>query len=432
MPSYHPGRRVFRLLSAAAVVTGLTLGTGALAYPAQASTSATVNPVKKKKFVVPPAKSWVGGQNLISARELTDLPAGVPLPPAPKSASWLVADLDSREILAAKNVHSPLLPASTLKLFTALAIAPTLDPKQVYTGTTADENIDGTRVGIVAGSKYTVNDLLHGLIMVSGNDTANALGNLAGGQTAAIAMMRQEAQKLGAFDTVVRNTSGLDAKGQVSSAYDLALAGSEALKNPELAKIMVTPTYSFPSRGKTLGAKRKHYQTQNHNRLLGYLPGMIGVKNGYTTHALGTNVSAATYQGHRYIVVLMHTEGTIYTPSGDLLKWAFKYGQKANPVGTLVKPGELTAMNGPGILTPTPSPAPTLSAAKPGAQAASALSASASVSPENPMIRFWPVAAVGVLLLGGVIFGLRPVLAGTRRARMRKLKDRQRRSRHRY
>ncbi len=62
MPSYHPGRRVFRLLSAAAVVTGLTLGTGALAYPAQASTSATVNPVKKKKFVVPPAKSWVAGR----------------------------------------------------------------------------------------------------------------------------------------------------------------------------------------------------------------------------------------------------------------------------------------------------------------------------------------------------------------------------------
>ncbi|MCD5349856.1 D-alanyl-D-alanine carboxypeptidase family protein [Kineosporia mesophila] len=430
MSSSH---RVLRIVTAVTAAAALTLSAAGTAQAAPTQD-------KKDDFVLPQAVSWVGGEDLISTKTLTDLPDGVKAPPKVKAAAWLVADLDSREILAAKNVHVPLRPASTLKLFTSLTIEPQLELDQVYTGREEDEAIEGTRVGIVKGSKYTVDDLFHGLLMASGNDTANALSNLIGGQAAAVTQIQAEATSLGAFDTVVRNTSGLDTKGQVSSAYDLALAGAAALQNETLAKIMVTPAYAFPNKGKSLSAKRKHYQIQNHNRLLGYLPGVMGVKNGYTTKAGSTNVAAAAHQGHHYIAVVLRSDGSVFTPSGDLLKWAFTYGQKANPVGRLVEPGELSAMTGPGIDV---SAAQATSSPDSGAvdgmingagsdQLKAALPAANTVSTTQHMTRFWPLVLTLALLLVAAAFGLRPVLVNSRRSRARQVRRRQRDSRHLY
>jgi serine-type D-Ala-D-Ala carboxypeptidase (penicillin-binding protein 5/6) len=325
----------------------------------------------EKKKLPPPvaATSWVGGERLIDSRPLTDLPAGVKAPKAPKAVSWLVADLDTGSIVAARRAHVLLPPASTLKLFTALALAPRLDPKAVYTGQESDANIEGTKVGIVRGSKYTVDDLLHGMLMTSGNDCANALANEVGGVGSATALMQAEALRLGAFDTVIRNPSGLDAKGQVSSAYDLALAGTEALRRKQLTRIMLTRDYQFPGKGRSLGKKRHRYFIPNHDRLVLYYPGAIGGKNGFTTQARGTFVGAAHRDGHTYLAVVMRSEGPSWKQAADLLDWAFATSGRARPVGRLVVPGELSAKVGPGVLsaatTPTPSPGSSPSASGP-------------------------------------------------------------------
>jgi D-alanyl-D-alanine carboxypeptidase (penicillin-binding protein 5/6) len=341
------------------MTAGFVLAVGA---PTGSATAAIAG-AKPTPAPLPTASSWVGGKKLIGTSVLTDLPAGVPKPKSPDAASWLIADLDSRSVLAARRVHVPLAPASTLKIFTALALAPKLDPDKVYTGRDADAAIDGTKVGIDPGSTYTVDDLLHGMMMSSGNDCANALGTLVGGNAKATTLMHEEAMALGAFDTVARNTSGLDAKGQVSSAYDLALAGSAALRNKQLATIMKTTAYKFPGIGKSLGKKRKRFETQNHNRLLRNYTGSIGVKNGYTVAARGSFVGAATRGGHTYLVVVMRSEGSTWHQAADLLDWAFAHGKRARPVGTLVQPGELTAKIGPAVgddglslvaATPTP------------------------------------------------------------------------------
>lgn len=345
-----------------------TLALAGLLLAGTLSPGAALAAPPKPPQPLPTASSWVGGKQLISTRVLADLPAGVRPPPAPKAASWLVADLDSREILAGRRVHVPLAPASTLKILTALALAPELDPKAVYTGQDADAAIDGTKVGIDPGSTYTVDDLLHGLIMGSGNDCANALAELVGGRSVATGLMQDVATRLGAFDTVARNTSGLDAKGQVSSAYDLALAGSAALQDEQLAKIMKTTAYRFPGKGKSLGAKRSRFETQNHNRLLRNYDGSLGVKNGYTVAARGSFVGAAERGGRTYLAVVMRAEGVTWHQAADLLDWAFENGGRARPVGTLVEPGELPAKIGPaegddgavlGVATGTPSPVPT-------------------------------------------------------------------------
>lgn len=314
-------------------------------------TSAAAAKAKPKPEPVPKAKSWVGGDQLIETRELVDLPAGVPRPPVPHAVSWLVADLDTRQILAGRRVHVPLRPASTLKIFTALALAHRLDPSAVYTGRPDDAAVDGTKVGVVPGSTYTINDLLHGMLMSSGNDCANAIGNAVGGKREAVKLIQAEAVKLGAFDTIARTTNGLDAKGQASSSYDLALAGSALVKEPAIEKILLTKTYNFPGAGKSLGKKRKHYSIQSHDKLIWNYPGAIGVKNGYTTLAQGTFVGAATRHGHTYLAVVMKVKGNSWRPTAALLDWAFAHGSEAKPVGTLVQPGQLAAMTGPGLAT---------------------------------------------------------------------------------
>ena len=414
----------------AGIVLGLTASTApaGAAVPASAPSVALLasGPAKPKPFPLPTASSWVGGKDLIRTSVLTDLPAGVAKPKSPKAASWLIADLDSRTVLAGQRVHVPLAPASTLKIFTALALASRLDPAKVYTGQDADAAIDGTKVGIDPGSTYTVNDLLHGMLMSSGNDCANAIGTLVGGTAKATALMQDEALALGAFDTVPRTTSGLDAKGQFSSAYDLALAGSAALADRQLASIMKTTAYRFPGIGKTLSKKRKRYQIQNHNRLLRNYAGSIGVKNGYTVAARGSFVGAATRHGHTYLVVVMRAEGSPWHEAADLLDWAFANGSRARPVGTLVRPGELTAKIGPAIAdqtlsTPGPTAAGATDSGSTGDSLRGALPA-AQAQLSRPVLDTWigkvllVVAALALLAIA-VLLGRRPVLAARGRSR---------------
>jgi len=416
--SSHRRARTLATLAAGFVLV-LTVPTA----PATAAPTAPPAPL-------PTASSWVGGKDLIRTSVLTDLPAGVPKPKSPKAASWLVADLDSRSVLAGQRVHVPLAPASTLKIFTALALAPKLDPAKVYTGQDSDAAIDGTKVGIDPGSTYTVDDLLHGMMMSSGNDCANALGNLVGGKSKAIELMQQQALALGAFDTVPRTTSGLDAKGQVSSAYDLALAGSAAVQNKQLAAVMKTTAYAFPGIGNTLNKKRKRFQTQNHDRLLANYPGAIGVKNGYTVAARGSFVGAATRGGHTYLAVVLRAEGVTWKAVADLLDWAFANGERARPVGTLVKPGELTAKIGPAIgdggqslsAAGTASAGPNANGGSSNGNALRGALPAAQANLSKPITSTWAgklllaAAALALVVLAFVV-GRRPLLARRGRSR---------------
>ncbi|HEU5456901.1 MAG TPA: peptidase M15, partial [Nocardioides sp.] len=117
----------------------------------------------------------VGGERLASMGVVVDLPPGVPAPPALRNVSWLLADLDTGEVVAAKAAHARLLPASTLKTLTALTLIPRVDARRSYTATAADANADGTRVGLLPGQSYTGGQLFSALLMASGNDAAYAL-----------------------------------------------------------------------------------------------------------------------------------------------------------------------------------------------------------------------------------------------------------------
>jgi serine-type D-Ala-D-Ala carboxypeptidase (penicillin-binding protein 5/6) len=288
----------------------------------------------------------VGGPRLAGTRQVVDRPADVPAPPKFAATSWVLADLSTGEVIAAKGAHRPGLPASTLKTLTVLTALPVLDPDARVLAQPGDI-VDGTKVGLVPGSGYSVRQLLEGTMLSSGNDAATALARAAGGVRRQVTRMQTEADSLGAFDTVVRNPSGLDAPGQVTSAYDLALIARAAMARPDLRALVATRSARFPGK-QTARGPRTGYQIQNHNRLLANYPGAIGVKNGYTERARWTSVGAADRGGRTYLLTALHRGDGSWRSEAAMFDWAFRYGARVRPVGRLVDRGEATRGAGAG------------------------------------------------------------------------------------
>ena len=285
----------------------------------------------------------VGGPLLTGPAPVYDVPVGVPAPPQLAAASYVLADAATGDVLVAQNPHGRTLPASTLKTLTALTVMPQLSPAERYTAVPGDL-VEGTKVGMSPGSSYSVQQLLQGMMLSSGNDAATGLARLAGGaggveQT--VAAMQQRAIALGALDTVVKDPSGLDAPGQVTSSYDLALIARAALRLPAFDALVATKRVRFPGKAEA-GKVRTSYEIQNHNSLLFNYPGAIGVKNGYTVAARWTIVGAATRGGRTYVVTALARADRSWRPTAALLDWAFAHGSQARPVGRLVEPGEVT------------------------------------------------------------------------------------------
>ena len=277
-------------------------------------------------------------------------------------SSWVLADLTTGQVVAAKAPHAKLLPASTLKTLTALTLIPRVHPAHTITATAGDANADGTRVGIVPGLNYTGRQLFEGLLMSSGNDAAYALAEAAGGRQATLAAMNERAAYLGAHDTVAKDPAGLDEPGQTSSAYDLALIGRAALQLKDFRTYVTTKQADFPGAVNGRTKKRATYKITNHNTLLFNYPGTIGIKNGYTVAAKRTFISAVTRGNRTYLLSEMYGLNSSWRPQAAMYDWAFRYGAKARPVGTLVNPGEVTA-------PPTPRPSAQSGAADPATPA---------------------------------------------------------------
>ncbi|MDT0610357.1 D-alanyl-D-alanine carboxypeptidase family protein [Streptomyces lancefieldiae] len=266
--------------------------------------------------------------------------------PEVSALSWVVADADTGEVLAAHDAHRKLPPASTLKTLFALAVLPIL-PGGIRHEVSAEElsgvGPGSSLVGVVEGGTYRVSDLWNGVFLNSGNDAVHILAALTGGWSAAVARMQAEAHALGARDTQVRSPDGYDAPGQVSSAYDLAVFGRAGLRNPEFARYCARVDAMFP------GPTGDSYGIMNTNRLLTGAdgvepyPGLIGIKNGYTSNAGNTLVAAARRDGRTLVVTVMNPqEGgglAVYEESRSLLDWGFEAAGRVDPVGSLVPAG---------------------------------------------------------------------------------------------
>jgi D-alanyl-D-alanine carboxypeptidase (penicillin-binding protein 5/6) len=225
-----------------------------------------------------PASPVGGGQ--LARCGLVTIPGSPAVPQGISSASWVLADLDSGQVLAAKDPHGRYRPASTLKLLTAAVALNALPLGEVITATQADADVEGSRVGVGPGGRYTVRELMLGLLLQSGNDAAHALAARMGGDAATVRAMNALAASLGATDTRAITPSGLDGPGMSTSAYDLALIFRHDIANPVFAQLASTPTVLFPGY-----ADKPPFVITNQDHLLTDYPGAIGGKNGFTNDA---------------------------------------------------------------------------------------------------------------------------------------------------
>lgn len=322
-------------------VAGLALATAllpvALGTPAVAAPTASSAP---RTSVAGPAA--VRGVGVVPAEDPTGTtvnlgPAARALP-AIGTRAWVLADLDSGEILAMHNPDQQLRPASTLKLLTAVTVAPRLNPEQPYRAVADDEVAEGNRVVLYKGLTYTVADLMHATLMPSANDAAEALARANGGVPATVEQMNAEAARLGATRTRAVNPSGLDADGQVTTARDLATIGRAAFANPEIAGYLALAVTNFPGKLQADG-KRTIYPIYSQNRMLrSGFDGALGGKSGFTTLARRTFVGAAERDGRRLIVSLMDIGGNTYRTAEVLLDWGFANAGALTPVDRLPEP----------------------------------------------------------------------------------------------
>lgn len=339
----------------------------------------------------------------------TTTPAGAPaLPEGISSAGFVVADLDSGEVLAAKDPHGRYRPASTIKLLTASLALTRLDLDTVVTGTQADADTEGSEVGVGPGGRYTVRELLLGLLLASGNDAAHALAEQLGGVAETVEAANDLAESLGATDTRVVTPSGLDAPGTSTSPYDLALFYRHALSLPGFAELNLTRSLQFPGY-----AEKPGFQVDNDNQLIQQYPGAIGGKNGFTDDARQTFVGAGERDGRRLVVTLTQGERLPLLPwqqAAALLDWGFALPAGTAGVGTLAGTAAGAAPSGAATSTPTvtATPAP----AGPGQLAAPAADGADGGGGDGSTVAALLAAGAAVLL------GLAAVLLVRRRRRL--------------
>ena len=337
-----PAWRVRGIRLAVASVAAVIVSVGPVT--AEVGSASTPSPQPTPSATLPQFSTRtppVGGDRLTGARLITDLPLGTPAPPDFKAGAYLIADLDSGEIIATKAPHAMYMPASTIKTLTTLALVHRLPHSTQVKAEFEDAAVDGTKVGMDPGAPYPVSSLFAALMMSSANDAAVALARVNGGVEEATGEMNAVARHLGALDTTAKNTSGLDAPGQLTSVYDMALIGRAALDDADVRPLLTRKIDNFPGGRTKKGQQRTTMQIANHNRLLWNYEGTIGVKNGYTNAAGATYIGAVRRGDKAYIFTYLKAETGAWRPTADMFDWAFTHGEQAKPVGRLVEPGEL-------------------------------------------------------------------------------------------
>jgi len=236
----------------------------------------------------------------------------------------VLMDAGTGQVLYGRNAHLPWPPASTTKIMTALVALDQmpLDARITITPAVARFRV-GAVVGLPAGARIPLRDLLYALLLASGNDAALAIAEgVAGTVPAFVDRMNAKAAQLGAFQTHFTSPHGLYDREHYSTAYDLALITRVALENPTFRQIVHTRAWTLDLPG------RAPRRLINHNRLLARYPGADGVKTGYVHQSGQTLVASATLHGWRLIAVVLDSR-RIYTDASRLLDYGFAHSRTA-------------------------------------------------------------------------------------------------------
>lgn len=243
-------------------------------------------------------------------------PQFVTAPPTSAQAIYIF-DPDSGTAIYEKNSTASTYPASTTKLMTALVALKAYELDQVLTIKTAG-NATGQTIDLSRGDRLTVENLLYGLLVDSGNDAAVALAeNYPGGYTQFIAKMNEEIKSLGLTNTHFANVTGFENPDHYTTARDLTIIAREAIGNATIRKIVSTKEVVFYD---VTGIKRFAFESTN--KLLG-LPGVKGLKTGWTPASGECLVTLVTRDGNSILVTVLNSTDR-FGESEKLINWVYE------------------------------------------------------------------------------------------------------------
>jgi len=302
-------------------------------------------------FVASAALALTGSFSLPPKKEASHSQKNfVPLPVISKSSTFpivsaqaaLVIDMDSQVTLYEKNPDSPLLPASTTKIVTAL-VAMEYYPNDLILKV-GDVKVEGQKMGLIKGEEITAENLLYGLLVYSANDAAEVLAqNFPGGRDLFIAAMNIKAKELSLTHSKFYNPTGLDGNGHVSTARDLIRVSEIAMRDPMFAKIVGTKQKVV----KSTNGKIAH-SLRNINELLGKVDGVLGVKTGWTENARENLITYLERDNKRIMIALLGSQDR-FGETEELINWIFASytWQEVSPPSTLRSIGKLLQANKP-------------------------------------------------------------------------------------
>jgi D-alanyl-D-alanine carboxypeptidase (penicillin-binding protein 5/6) len=239
-------------------------------------------------------------------------------PDAIQARGALLVYGDTGEVLYARNPDGRFLPASTTKLMTALIVYEKLKGFNGSVTIQESDRAEPSNIPVVPGETISVNTLFHALLIESANDSARALGRyVAGGNEAFVRMMNQRALAMGLFNTHFNNPNGLPAPQgtHYTSCADLMRIFRAVIAYPELARILSTKEY-------TIRTASGFHILRNHNRLLGYYPGMGPAKTGWTEASRHTYAAAVTQNGRQILLILLDSPNK-WADAQILFNWGF-------------------------------------------------------------------------------------------------------------
>ena len=226
--------------------------------------------------------------------------------------------VESGEVIFERNPHEKLSMASTTKIMTSLIALEAGMPEKEITVTKEMVAVEGTSMGLLEGDSVSLTELVYGMLLQSGNDAANTVATVLGGNAEGFArLMNERAEQIGMNNTNFVTASGLDDEEHYSTAYDMALLACECVGNPLFVSICSdkseTLTYGNPPYARTV---------TNHNKLLWSYPDCIGMKTGFTRKSGRCLVSAAKRNGVTLVAVTLNAPND-WSDHRQLLDYGF-------------------------------------------------------------------------------------------------------------
>lgn len=258
-----------------------------------------------------------------------------------EASSAVLMDVATGKVLLAKNGSERRAPASTTKIMTALVALERGEMDRVITTSLNASKVDGSSIWLASGEKHTLEELLYGVLLSSGNDASVAIAEgLAGSEKEFAAWMNEKAKVIGAKDSYFKNCTGLPETGHFSTAYDLALITRYALHNPVFTKMVKTKKKAIEWPGRDYNRLMV-----NHNKLLWRYEFADGVKTGYTRQAGRCLVASATKNGQRLIAVVLNSK-RMYEDSKLLFEYGFNNYQLLTVIQSEQKIGSIPVVEG--------------------------------------------------------------------------------------